>query len=404
MRLDEVDGYADEGRPRWHMIRAMLGIESFGINAWRATEAGQAIIGEHDELGAGAGGHEELYFVVSGRATFTVDGEPVAAPEGSLVYVKDPRTRRSAVADEAATTILVIGGRPGRAVLGLAVGALGRGAALLDDRRVGSRDRGPRGAARRGSRQRERALQPRLRREPRRLPRRGARPPRPRDRARAELRGARARRRRPRRDPRRRPLPAASRLSRSALGVAGKADARRERRGTRARDRARAARRAGPPSAPGPASAETNSSSPTASANALCASGPPKGTSSSGCARPAITSPWVTAPIDTSVTSGSPSTGRDRDRERVRPGQRLAAARGRQPPRRGRRQQGDVARLGEAPHPVAERARREAARGDDQAGAVDSFGDDVVADRGEGEVAERAVPVPSVYTIFSGTA
>jgi tetratricopeptide (TPR) repeat protein len=113
MRLDEVDGYADEGRPRWHMIRAVLGIESFGINAWRATEAGQAIIGEHDELGAGAGGHEELYFVVSGRATFTVDGELVAAPEGSLVYIKNPQTRRSAIADEAATTILAIGGRPG---------------------------------------------------------------------------------------------------------------------------------------------------------------------------------------------------------------------------------------------------------------------------------------------------
>ena len=115
MRLDEVDGYADEGRPRWHMIRAMLGIESFGINAWRATEAGQTIIGEHDELGAGAGGHEELYLVLAGRATFTVDGERVAAPAGSLVYVKDPQTRRSAVADEAATEILVIGGRPGAA-------------------------------------------------------------------------------------------------------------------------------------------------------------------------------------------------------------------------------------------------------------------------------------------------
>ena len=91
MRLDEIDGYADEGRPRWHMIRAVLGIESFGVNAWRATEAGQAIIGEHDELGQGAGGHEELYFVLSGRATFTVDGEPVPAPAGSLVFVKDPR-------------------------------------------------------------------------------------------------------------------------------------------------------------------------------------------------------------------------------------------------------------------------------------------------------------------------
>jgi tetratricopeptide (TPR) repeat protein len=113
LRLDEVDGYADEGRPRWHMIRTVLGIESFGINAWRATELGQAIIGEHDELGAGAGGHEELYLVLSGRATFTVDGERVAAPSGSLVYVKDPTVRRSAVADEIDTTILVIGGRPG---------------------------------------------------------------------------------------------------------------------------------------------------------------------------------------------------------------------------------------------------------------------------------------------------
>jgi tetratricopeptide (TPR) repeat protein len=115
MRLDEIDGYAEEGRPRWHMIRSVLGIESFGINAWRATEAGQQIIGEHDELGSGAGGHEELYFVLSGRATFAVEGEAVNAPAGSLVFVKDPAMRRGAVAEEAATEILVIGGRPGAA-------------------------------------------------------------------------------------------------------------------------------------------------------------------------------------------------------------------------------------------------------------------------------------------------
>ena len=113
VRLDEVDGYADEGRPRWHMIRSALGIESFGVNAWRATEAGQKLIGEHDELGPGAGGHEELYLVLSGRATFSVDGELVPAPAGSLVFVKNPATRRSATADEEGTTVLVIGGRPG---------------------------------------------------------------------------------------------------------------------------------------------------------------------------------------------------------------------------------------------------------------------------------------------------
>ncbi|WP_411278076.1 hypothetical protein [Gaiella sp.] len=93
LRLDEVDGYADEGKPRWHMIRTMLGIESFGSNAWRATEAGQEIIGEHDELGEGVGGHAELYLVLGGRATFTIDDERIAAPAGSLVYVQDPSPR-----------------------------------------------------------------------------------------------------------------------------------------------------------------------------------------------------------------------------------------------------------------------------------------------------------------------
>ena len=115
LRLDEIEGYAEDDRPRWHMIRSVLGIESFGINAWRATAAGQEIIGDHDELGSGAGGHEELYFVLSGRATFTVDGERVDAPAGSILFIKDPATRRAAVADEASTEILVIGGRPGAA-------------------------------------------------------------------------------------------------------------------------------------------------------------------------------------------------------------------------------------------------------------------------------------------------
>jgi tetratricopeptide (TPR) repeat protein len=115
LRLDEIEGYAEDDRPRWHMIRSVLGIESFGINAWRATAAGQEIIGDHDELGSGAGGHEELYFVLSGRATFTVDGQRVDAPAGSILFVKDPATRRGAIADEASTEILVIGGRPGAA-------------------------------------------------------------------------------------------------------------------------------------------------------------------------------------------------------------------------------------------------------------------------------------------------
>jgi tetratricopeptide (TPR) repeat protein len=115
VHLSDVEGYSDEGRPKWHMVRSSLGIESFGINAWRATEAGQDLIGEHDELSDGAAGHEELYLVHSGSATFTVDGEAIPAPAGTIVYVRDPAVKRKAVADEPDTVVLVVGGVPGQA-------------------------------------------------------------------------------------------------------------------------------------------------------------------------------------------------------------------------------------------------------------------------------------------------
>ncbi len=59
-------------------------------------------------------GHEEIYAVIAGHATFTVDGEAVDAPAGTLVYLDDPAQQRSAVAWEANTTVLAIGGVPGK--------------------------------------------------------------------------------------------------------------------------------------------------------------------------------------------------------------------------------------------------------------------------------------------------
>lgn len=115
VRLEDVDGYAEEGRPRWHMVRSTLGISAFGVNAWRATAPGQQVISDHDELGDGAGGHEELYLVVSGHATFTVGDETVDAPAGTIVFVRDPAMKRAAVADEADTAVLVVGGKAGEA-------------------------------------------------------------------------------------------------------------------------------------------------------------------------------------------------------------------------------------------------------------------------------------------------
>ncbi len=96
----------------WSPLRLQLGVQSFGINGWTAREAGAVVIQEHDEVPSG---HEELYVVTAGHATFTVDGEEIDAPTGTAVFVPDPAVKRAAVAREPATTVLAIGGVPGEA-------------------------------------------------------------------------------------------------------------------------------------------------------------------------------------------------------------------------------------------------------------------------------------------------
>ena len=110
--LERLATPAIPGQAQWHTIRRTLGVASFGINAWTATEDGGQIIGEHDEAGGAA--HEELYLVVTGHGTFTLDGEKIDAPAGTLVHVPDPTVRRAAVGD-AGTTVLVVGAKPGEA-------------------------------------------------------------------------------------------------------------------------------------------------------------------------------------------------------------------------------------------------------------------------------------------------
>ncbi|HEV8099858.1 MAG TPA: cupin domain-containing protein [Gaiellaceae bacterium] len=109
-RIDELERYPIEGQDglTWRPVRRHFDIQAFGVNAYTAEEAGQRVVEEHRE----EGGHEELYVVVSGRATFTVDGEDHDAPAGTLVHCP-PGTPRGAVAAEAGTTVLGIGAKPG---------------------------------------------------------------------------------------------------------------------------------------------------------------------------------------------------------------------------------------------------------------------------------------------------
>jgi tetratricopeptide (TPR) repeat protein len=96
-------------------LRRALGVTGFGIAVWTAAAAGDPLIEPHDETTTAAGGHEELYLVLEGRATFTVAGEEHDAAAGACVLV-EVGTMRSAVAAEAGTSVLVIGGRPGAAL------------------------------------------------------------------------------------------------------------------------------------------------------------------------------------------------------------------------------------------------------------------------------------------------
>jgi hypothetical protein len=107
-------GGQDEGRVRL-AVREHFDIGAFGINAYRATEPGATVIREHDEVGLASSGQQELYLVLNGAATFNVDGERVDAPAGTFVFVRDPAAKRSAVAKDAGTTVLAIGGTPGEA-------------------------------------------------------------------------------------------------------------------------------------------------------------------------------------------------------------------------------------------------------------------------------------------------
>jgi tetratricopeptide (TPR) repeat protein len=114
LRIEDIESIAVvDGKLQWRPVRRTLGIEAFGINAYTAN-AGELVVEEHDETGAGAGHHEELYVVVSGRATFTVEGESLDAPIGTLVFLDDPKEKRAAQAVEDGTTVLAIGGTRGQ--------------------------------------------------------------------------------------------------------------------------------------------------------------------------------------------------------------------------------------------------------------------------------------------------
>ena len=109
-RFDELESIPIAEGLVWHPIRRALGVNAFGINAYSAEEVGGHVVERHTEQQLG---HEEVYIVVSGRAPFTLGEEELAAPAGTILFIRDPAIKREAIAEEPGTLVLAVGGKPG---------------------------------------------------------------------------------------------------------------------------------------------------------------------------------------------------------------------------------------------------------------------------------------------------
>jgi predicted DNA-binding protein (MmcQ/YjbR family) len=111
-RLRDIEAVAIAGGLAWRPVRGTLGVRAFGVAGFVAAEAGQDVVEPHAEAADDGRGHEELYVVVRGAARFDLDGDAIDAPAGTLVFVRDPRVHRHAVATEPGTEVLAFGGDP----------------------------------------------------------------------------------------------------------------------------------------------------------------------------------------------------------------------------------------------------------------------------------------------------
>ena len=104
--VNHDDPSIESFRGAFFKLRRALGTTAFGINEIRLPAGADGI--EHDELETG---HEEVYIVLSGGGTFTIDGEAVPVGEGDYLRV-DAAARRIVVAGDGGITFVAVAGQP----------------------------------------------------------------------------------------------------------------------------------------------------------------------------------------------------------------------------------------------------------------------------------------------------
>ena len=105
-RLRKADEAIESFRGAFLKIRKVLGTSAFGVNEIRMPP--DFVGHEHDEVGTG---HEEVYAILEGSGTFTIDGEEIAVSPGEYLRV-DPSSTRLAVAGPKGMRFLAIGAKP----------------------------------------------------------------------------------------------------------------------------------------------------------------------------------------------------------------------------------------------------------------------------------------------------
>jgi tetratricopeptide (TPR) repeat protein len=109
LRFDELEEVPWKPGLALRPVRSVLGLRAFGAAGFVGRAPGDLVVEPHAETEGR--GHQELYVVLRGAARFTLDGDELEAPAGTLVVV-EPHVRREAVALEADTAVLAFGGPP----------------------------------------------------------------------------------------------------------------------------------------------------------------------------------------------------------------------------------------------------------------------------------------------------
>jgi uncharacterized cupin superfamily protein len=107
VHVDEIEGaYGGIFKP----VGRTLGVTAFGVNVEEFPQ-GHETYPDHDHA---KDGQEEVYVVLSGQATLTIDGEEHVMRPGSIAFVPPGHSRRFMMPDQG-VQLLAIGGNPGTA-------------------------------------------------------------------------------------------------------------------------------------------------------------------------------------------------------------------------------------------------------------------------------------------------